>query len=243
MKVQVISKWHNEIELAAFFLNYYSWADKITIYLDEHTNDSSDDIIRSFPNTEIAWGKSDGKLNDYECAEGLNKLAYESKADWVICVDADEFIFPVNFADPRETLLNADGNLIYAHMWNMYEHITDEPLNLNNYTILQRRHGDPCRIPECVKPCILKPSLQIHWGVGCHAFHPNPRLIPSSVRFDGAHWQSVDLELACKRRIKGVKERLSQTNIDNLWASHNFNVTREEIVALMEAHKNDPQLF
>jgi len=51
------------------------------------------------------------------------------------------------------------------------------------------------------------------------------------------------LELACKRRIKGVKERISQTNYDNLWAFHNFDITREKIEALMKEHENDPQLF
>jgi hypothetical protein len=128
-------------------------------------------------------------------------------------------------------------------MWDIFKHESEAELDLNNLSILQRRHGNPNIIYECIKPNIIKPEIEITWGVGCHEFYDNPKIIKSSVKFCGAHWQSADLDLACKRRIKGVKERVSQTNLDNGWAFHNFNVTREEIAALMEAHKNDPQLF
>jgi len=244
--ITVLSKWFNEIDLAPFFFSHYDFADEIWIYLDTLSSDGSKEFILNHPKGRIFWGKSDeGKLNDYICAEDLSRIASTCKSDWLIYADSDEFVFPIDFADPKETLKKANGNLLYSHMWDMFRHVDDEDLDINKKPIvLQRRHGNPNRIPECIKPNILKPSLGIHWGVGCHSIR-NTRIpiIPSSVRFDGAHWQSVDLELACKRRIKGVKERISQTNYDNLWASHNFDITREKIEALMKEHENDPQLF
>jgi len=244
MRITVLSKWFEEIDFVFFFFNHYSYVDRIIIYLDKSSKDGSAEFLKKQPKAQIVWGGTDGKLDDYECCEALSKIACECTTDWLIYADADEYVFPLEMADPRETLAKADGNLIYSHMWNMFRHVDDEDLDPSKPTLLQRRHGDPRRIPECVKPNIVRSDLGIHWGVGCHYVvgTRNP-IIPSSVRFDGAHWQSVDLELACKRRIKGVRERLSQKNIDNLWASHNFTITREEIADLMEQHKNDPQLF
>lgn len=243
MKISILSKWFNEKDLAPFFFNHYSWADEFLIYLDSGVNDGTDRLLMKQPKAKIIWGESTGKLDDYICVTALNEIARNSDADWLIYADADEFVFPHDFSDPREYLSKADGNLIYSHMWNVFQHVDDKPLDKKQPPLYQRRHGDPIIIPECVKPNILKPSLQIHWGVGCHYFSPNERHVPSSFRFSGVHWQSVDLELACKRRIKGVKERLSERNLQNLWASHNFNVTREEIKALMKQHENDPLLF
>lgn len=243
MKITVLSKWYQEEDLAPFFFNHYSFADEIILYLDRGTNLETMIEIKKCPKVKIVWGDSDGKLNDYDCVTALNKIAYNCKSDWLIYADADEFVFPEGLADPREVLSKADGTMIYSHMWNIYKHETDEPLDPLKPVIFQRRHGDPNIIPECIKPNVVKPEVKIHWGVGCHTYTPNDKIKPSSIRFLGAHWQSVDFNIACKRRIRNVRERLSQTNIDNLWASHNFNVTRESIAELMDQHKNDPLLF
>ncbi len=245
MKIVILSKWFEEIDLAPFFFSHYDFADEIWIYLDRNSNDGTREWLQKQPKARIFLGESNGKLNDYQCSEDLSAITRYSDADWLIYADADEFVFPMEMQNPREVLQIANGNVLYSHMWNMYRHVSDKDLDINDKPIiLQRRHGDPNRIKECIKPNIIKPQIGVHWCVGCHhILDTRLPIVPSSYRFDGAHWQSVDLELSCKRRIKNVKERLSQINYDNLWASHNFNVTREEIAALMEEHKNDPQLF
>lgn len=245
MKVAVLSKWYNEIELAPYFMKHYEWADEFLIYLEKTSNDGTVEFLKQFPKVKIIWGgEEDGKLNDYACCTALSDIAANSNADWIIFCDADEFVYGLNFEPVRDVLYRANGNVIYTHMWNVFRHITDKDLDPTQPPLFQRRHGDPCRIPECVKPNVIRPEIGIRWGVGCHYIMSSSKLIiPSSVRFDGSHWQSADFDIACKRRIKGVKERLSETNLINLWASHNFYVTEQELRNLMEAHKNDPQLF
>jgi len=247
MRVSILSKWYNEIELAPFFFKHYDFADEIIIYLDKGSNDGSKEFIENTSKGRISWGTSGGKLNDGICVRDLNRIAGECKSDWLICVDADEFVFPQGFADPRHSLEVSDGNVIYAAMWNMYKHADDLPLDPTNPSIMQRRHGDPDRTNpssiNCTKPIIIKPEIQINWGVGCHEYFPNKKAIVSHTSWDGAHWQSVELDLAVKRRIKGVRERISDTNRRNNWAFHNFNVTKEEIETLMEEHKYDPLIF
>lgn len=247
MKITVLSKWYNEAELAPFFLNHYSYADEILIYLDRGINDGSVAEIKKYPQAKIIWAKSTGKLNDGACIAALNDIASKSNADWLISVDADEFVFPQNFNDPREVLKRADGNIIYSSMWNMYRHETDPDLDPLHPSIFQRRHGDPNRISNnnemSTKPNIINPRIKINWGVGCHGYYSaiNPQV--STTRFDGAHWQSVDVDISCKRRIKGGKERMSDTNLKNMWAFHNFHITREDIVKVYEDHKQDPLIF
>ncbi len=244
MKITVVSKWFEERELAPFFINHYSYADEIVIYLDKNSNDGTFEFIENNPKVKIVWGDSGGKLNDYDCVEAINKIAYNCKSDWLIYADADEFLFPANFEDPREVLANVDGNLVFAYIWDMYKHESELPLDYSNPSILQRRHGDPnSLIYEHKKPTIIKPEIKIHWGIGCHEYNANSQIVPASIHFQGAHWQSADLDIACKRRIKNVKERLSDLNLQNNWAFHNFNITREELERIFEEHKNDPQLF
>lgn len=245
MKITVVSKMYNEEDLLPFWLNHYRFADEIIVLLGETSNDLSEEIIRSDPRSIIVRdGSPDGLMDDEICINGLNQIANSSDADWLIVADADEFIFPEGFLDPREFLASAGGNLMYSHMWDMFEHIDDLPLDKANPSIFQRRHGNPFIPNNNIKPNIVKPKeFKVRWSVGTHTTWPDPNIRPSSSRFLGAHWQSVDIELSVKRRIKGRKERNSQKEIDNLWGFHNFDLTREKIIELYEKHKNDPQLF
>lgn len=248
MKITVLSKIYNEGKLLPFFLKHYSYADEILIYLDLGTDDNSEAIIRRCPQAKIIWAESTGELDDLKCIQDLNEIARNSDADWLILADVDEFIFPHNFADPREVLERADGNLIYSRMWNIYRHETDSDLDYENPSIFQRRHGDADRTVELLnrlqtKPDIIKPEIKIEWTVGNHFFEPNPNVIPSSTVFDGAHWKLVDFDLAVERRIHGRKDRFSEINLKNSWGFQYFNVTREEIIAEYEQHKNCPQVF
>jgi len=242
MRIEIISKWFNEAELAPFFLNHYSYADEIIIYLDPASNDGSKEIINSFPNTRIVWGKEGNKLDDVACINDLNQIAHSSKADWIIILDADEFVFPHNFANPREVLEKADGNLIISAMWDMYKHETEPALDFNNLSIMQRRHGNRLN-KNSIKPNIVRPEIKLVWGVGAHEFYPNSKVQLSSTRFDGAHWQSVDIDLAVKRRIKGGTERMSEYNLKNGLGFHNFDLTREKLEAFFYEHRNEPQVF
>jgi glycosyltransferase involved in cell wall biosynthesis len=247
MKITVLTKVYNEEDLLPFFLSHYSFADEVLINLDEGTNDRSQEIIESFPNTKIIWSKSTGEMNDRVLINELNAISLQSDADWIFLLDSDELVFPKGSADPREVLSKADGNVIIASMWQVYRHVDDPDLDPSRPAIMQRRHGDPNReygFSHCyTKPIIVDPKIKVQWHPGNHECLPNERIQWSTTQFDGAHWILPDVGITIKRRIKGRKDRYSEEEKRMGWGGQHFQVTEEDIRAEYELHKNDPLLF
>jgi len=247
MKITVISRWFNEAMLAPFFLSHYAFADEILILLDEATTDGTAEIISRYPNAKIKNYKLPGKINYSFTTELVTQAAAITDGDWLICPDTDEFVFPAGGGDVRMALGQADGNLIYTHMWQVYRHRTDKDLDLSWPIIRQRRHGDPNRTVGFNgmyrKPIILKTGLGITWTPGFHKYLNNPRIQVSHTGFDGAHWIMADINLAIARRMRGRRELQSDANLRRTWGFQNFDITEEKIRADCKAHENDPKLF
>jgi hypothetical protein len=247
MKITVISRWFNEAMLAPFFLSHYAFADEIIILLDEATNDGTAEIISRYPNAKIRNYKLPGKIDYGFVTRLVTQGAATVDSDWIMAPDTDEFIFPCGGGDARTALSQADGNLIYTDIWQVYRHRTDRDLDSSWPVILQRRHGDPNRTVGFNgmygKPIIVKSGLNIHWTPGFHKYLPNPKIQVSSTRFDGAHWMMADVELAIVRRMRGRRELQSEENLRHKWGFQNFDITEEKIRTECAAHLNDPQLF
>lgn len=246
MKISVISRWYNEEFLAPFFLKHYSYADEVFIMLDKTTTDKSEEIIRRYPNTQIGYFDHGGVMNDRLLADIMSDLCAKMKSDWVIYVDADEFVFPVGMENARMVLSQADGNLIETWFRWVYRHLTDADLDPTKPAIWQRRHGGKYMIvPGCsdkfMKSCIVKPETLICWTPGTHGYHESGRIQISKTYFDGVHWQMADVENAVKRMIDGREKRLSAENIRHGWGVR--HLTEEKIRAECEGHLNDPRLF
>jgi hypothetical protein len=247
MKIVVMTKWYNEEDLAPFFLWHYEWADEVLILLDRATTDASAEIAGMFPQVTIEYcGMPDGLLHDDYLVDLVNKRIRDIKADWVISVDADEFIFSP-LPDNRKFISRADGNLIYAHFWHVWRHWTDGDLDANHPPLYQRRHGDPNRTigynGTYYKPIIVKPETGIIWEAGQHRFEKNSAIKISNSYFNGAHWSMADPELAIRRRIAGRRDRFSEINKKNHWGYQWFDITEEKIRAECEKHSRDPRLF
>lgn len=247
MKITVISRWFNEAMLAPFFLSHYAFADEIIILLDEATNDGTAEIITQYPNAKIRDYKLPGKINYGFTTQLVSEAAATVNLGWIMAPDTDEFIFPIGGGDVREALNQADGNVIYTDMWQVYRHRSDKDLDLSWPIVLQRRHGDPNRTigwnSIYRKPVIVKSGLDIHWTPGFHRIHPNPNIQVSRTRFDGVHWIMADVDLAIARRMRGRRELQSEENLHSTWGFQNFDITEEKIRAECAAHLDDPRLF
>ena len=251
MRISVISRWHDAADFAPFFLGHYAWADEIIVMLDKSTADNSAEIIRRYPNARLEYFDHGGVLNDRLMAEMMSGLAAELRSDWVVYADADELAFPCRYdegilpADSRNVLEHADGNLVEVSFWWVYRHTTEADLDPSRPAIWQRRHGgDYTIVPGMgdtfMKPCIIRPEIQIQWAIGTHGYQPNPRIQVSGTKFAGVHWQMADVEMAVRRNASS-KARLSAENLRNGWGIKNF--TEAMIRAECEAHENDPRIF
>jgi hypothetical protein len=245
MRISVISRWFNEEFFAPYFLSHYSWADEIIVLLEKSTSDRSAEIIGQFQNARIEWVDFKGELNDRLFADMMSDLAAKSQADWIIRADADELIFAPGNADPGTALAQADGNVVEVLFHWIYRHRNDADLDPLKSVLYQRRHGGaytmwPGMGPTFTKPSIARPSSGIRWRPGEQGYENSPNVKMSRTRFEGSHWQMVDVNEAV-RRLLGAEKRLSAANKANNWGVRRF--TEEQIWADCKAHENDPEVI
>lgn len=247
MKISIVSVWYNEAFLAPFFLEHYRYADEILIFVDADTDDKTVEICSRYPNTRIEKIRYPDGYNCRLQTEKVNEAVPGLDCDWVICVDADELLFPEGMGDTRKALAVANGNLIFAQIWQVYRHAEDSDLDANRPAVVQRRHGDPNTTRGINglynKPIITKPSARVAWKPGFHAYFKNDKVVISDTVFKGAHWQMADIDLAIQRRIKGQRNRQSRENLNRKWARQHHYITEEAIRSECERHLHDPKLF
>jgi glycosyltransferase involved in cell wall biosynthesis len=250
LRIAVVTAWHNEAMLAPFFLSHYAYADKIHIIVGDDTTDNSLEICAKHKNVGIEmYTFPGGLLDDILKAKKMSEAVARQRADWVYCVDADEFIFPEGGENPREVLGRQTGNVMYAKMWNVYRHRTDSDLDPSLPAVPQRRHGNPsfdtpgAYKTQYIKPIIVRPEYGFDWYPGNHMLRYHPKMDVCAESFAGAHWQMADERIAVARRIKGMKERLSETNLKYGMGDQSFDLTEEKIHDECERHLDDPILF
>ncbi len=264
LTVELITIWYNEEFLAPFFLNHYSWVDKIHLLIDADTNDGTAEIAGRYPNVEITYVEFPDMMDDQLKANQFNSV-YRSivGADYVIVVDSDEFVFCNQIEKPVKTHIGETLKDVYfVHLWQIYDHESDLPPDPSVSVPLQRRHGDPnirnnATNLSYVKPCIVKGGLNIVFDVGNHQlqyddvrisiFGRNTQeMIRKNVTvrpvdtLQGSHWKLVGLERTIKRRITDRKLRQSKNNLKNNFSYQYHDVTEDEIIREYEANKNNP---
>ena len=245
MRIHVLTAWHNEAALAPFFLRHYAYADKIVVIMGSDTTDNSREVCARFPNVEIEEFEFPGGLLDDDVKiEKFNSMTAAQKCDWVMVLDADEFIWPAAGESPQRFLARQIGvgaNLVHAVMYQVYRHESEGPLDPALPVAGQRRHGK--RAPHHVKPIIVRPETGILWTPGNHHYALRPEIRESSEIFVGVHWAYADAEIAIARYVHGRKERMSRANLQKRHGWHTFDLTPESIRAECEAHAHDPEIF
>jgi hypothetical protein len=267
MRIELITMWYNEEFFAPFFLNHYSWVDKIHIIIDADTNDNTVEIARKYSNVEIEYFKFPDMMNDSLKVNKFNQK-YKSlhEADYVILVDSDEFIYCNDTSKSLKTHLEETSKDIYfTHLWQIYQHESDFQLDSNMPVPLQRRHGDPEMDGfniNYVKPIVVKSGLDIRWECGNHSLwidgfqlHFEQFLIHNiemitmlklniSIEkhemLQGSHWRLVDLQETIRRRILNRKLRQSKHNLATGQTKHYHSITEDEIIQEYTVGKKFP---
>lgn len=249
MKITVIVACYNEETLLPLFLQHYAFADRIIVLLDSDTNDKSEKICKQFKNVEIVPFCFPDGMDDNMKMVFINEQAAKVKSGWIIAVDADEFVFALPLQKKVRSVLEAEqGNIIEAHMWQVYKHKTEKPLDPKKPAVPQRRHGDPDFSRGLnafyIKPCVVRAGCGVQWAPGCHQIIGEcADMAVSTTKLHGTHWAMADVDLAIQRRIYGRKLRQSKVNMEKGLSFHNHTVTPEDIVAECLEHENDEKLF
>jgi hypothetical protein len=247
MKISVLSSFYNGDPMIPYFMSHYSYADEIVALFNDNgraIDAPTERAILSHPNARIVGFDYPENKADYAFAiNKANQMISKIGADWLICVQGDELVFPIGMQDVRETLRDADGVIINAWLWWVYRHRTDVDLDPTLPAIWQRRHGYPGReFCGAIKPAIVKPSAGITYSIGAHNCHA-ARGEHSSIRFDGAHWLNADPDMAVKRRMRGRRENVSKRTIEDGMGSHMFDITEKKIREECASYLDAPQVF
>lgn len=219
MTVELITSYFKEEFLAPLFLLHYDWVDRCTF---------------------ITQRRDDHLFDDEDKMNWINEAIRNSRADWVVLVDMDEFIYPLPYGcNPRVVLEQEEGSLIYAHMTRMWRHRDDKDIDRTRHPVPQRLHGQP----DHIKPCIFRPSVDIRMGAGNHdiSHHPSNQMRHGRP-WVGSHWANADACFWIERETRDRGPRLTERNRQRGHGTHTLR-TKEQILAECEAHSNDPQIL
>ena len=248
MEIEVITMMYNEAFLAPLFVRHYApWVDKFTVFYSESADDTRRELETAaaqcgVKSLDIVPFEFPNGFDDMRKIERINKAVRKSSADFVICVDADEFVHPWPFesTSPRDELAKETGNVVYCAMFNVHRHKTDGDIDRTKPPLLQRRHGNPDIGNNAYeKPCIVRPDSGAQFGVGCHRL-----LVPKrgSAIWRGVHWGKAD-NFCILRYVRDRRDRLGEKNLMNGFGAHHLNTTGEKILAELKANEDCPKLF
>jgi hypothetical protein len=223
MHIQVITTFFKEEFLLPLLTLHYDYSDEITL---------------------ITSRRDDHLFDDDDKQRWVNDAVRSSRADWVILVDCDEFLWPAPYGtNPRAVLEKEQGSLIYSRMVRVWRHKTDADIDRTRHPVPQRLHG----IAELrddgghIKPCVFRPNPTIRLGIGNHDIHSDKPL-PVGKEWSGAHWANADACFWVERETRDRGPRLTQRNKERGYGTHTLR-SKEQILAECKAHENDPQII
>lgn len=224
--IYLISICWNESLFLPYFLQYYSFIDKIIIF-DNFSNDNSVELMKQYSNVEIANYNTNEKIRDDIYLEIKNHLwkLYRNSCDWIIIVDIDEIVYhPMGIPNYLQSL-SKDIALLQCTGYEMFH-----PNIVDFYTpnILQKcSTGIP---QEMLSKCtILNTKLvkEINYSAGCHLANPilNGRILKETP-LKLLHYKFVYPLPFLIDRYRIMSTRLSEENKRNNWGFHYTNINK-----------------
>lgn len=166
MTAWVYSVMRNERTILPWFLKHYrSFCDRIVIY-DDQSDDGTQDIALK-GGAEVRRYPYRG-LDDTQFVQLANEQYKEARgyADWIIWVDADEFLYHPRMAERLAELHDLGITLPKTQGFNM---VAEHPPTGDGQIYEEITTG--FFHDRYSKPVILDPTLDIVWEVGKHAIH------------------------------------------------------------------------
>ena len=224
--------WNEERMLSFMFMHYGCFVDRFIIY-DNHSEDNSEAIIHSHPNTHIIKFQTEG-FNDQIHNDIKNNCWKRSrgKADFVIVCDMDEFLYHPDLQSALSEMRKNGQTIVKPLGYNMYS--SDEPAKGIPLTTQV-----PCGVrDQWFDKCILfdpHSIVEINYKPGAHECHPVGKVIWNKNDFKLLHYKNIGLEQLLAR-YRAYAARLSKENIEN-----NYGTTymQKEQFTIQEFKENE----
>ena len=239
-RISVYSLCWNEGKLLPHFLNHYSkFANKITIF-DNESTDNSVDIIKSFDKCKINLisYNSDNKINDFIYLGIKNNCWKNDPSEYVVVCDIDEFLYTENIFDYLDK-----NNFYDVFTPNGYDMVSTT-FPMCNTPITQQVIKGFFHLGFC-KSVLFKSNMlsNINYQPGAHTSNPiGYKIITKSCDdLKLLHYKRLSLEYLINRN-ESLKNRLSEINLkcgagfhyqhsnDHIVSEFNESLTKADII-------------
>jgi hypothetical protein len=205
--VVVISIVHNEEDLIVPLLEHYFALRVDAVWLlDNDCTDATLDRARNFSAVTVTSLDTDGQLDDLLRRDAFERCraACAGRFDWVVLVDADEFLVPREGEFKATLARYPDRDVLGSEGYDVVQGPGEAAFNPSAAPLAQRRWG----IPNSAygKPVVLRPGAAVRLAVGHHYLEglpPYPRACP----FLLFHLAGFDEAIFLKRRRQMVSRQ------------------------------------
>lgn len=215
----------NESLFLPYFLNYYSFVDKIIIF-DNFSSDNSVEIMKQFNNVEFTYYNTNEKIRDDIYLEIKNNVwkSYRTECDWMIIVDIDEIIYHPMGLDKYIQSLPNDIAILQC---TGFEMISPNFLLANGQSIFEKcNRGVP--LPQLNKCSVINTKLvkEINYLAGAHMCNPitSGKTLKDTIKL--LHYKFIFPIDFLIQRYTLMSQRLSDENKKNAWGLHYNNISK-----------------
>jgi hypothetical protein len=228
MNIEIYTLCHREAKIIPYFMRHYSQYGHVFMY-EGHSTDGSAELAQSLGATIIPLD-TNNTVNDEVFTDMKNNCWKQSKADWVIICDMDEFVY---HPDMLNYLAGIEETIICP---TTYEMITDVYPTTNGQIYDEVKWG----FKSNPKYFMFKPTqlLGMNYGCGCHDAQPEGRVhIKRDSEIICMHMRCLSIEHIVNRNAY-IASRLSEVNIKMGWGWHTRQ-DRKEVENYFNSHRGN----
>jgi glycosyltransferase involved in cell wall biosynthesis len=218
MAIETFAVCYNEEKILPYFLRHYLQYGAVTIF-DNNSTDNSVEIAKQGGVT-IYQFNSDGEFREDILMRLRNECWKDSKADWVMVVDIDEFIYHKDLVTALEKI---KGTVILPRMFNMY---SDTFPTTEGQIYDEVKWGTEFNSKMSLfRPLEIK---EMNYDPGCHFAHPEGNFdLNFTSDIIELHYKNLSPQYVYDRN-KFLNSRRSSNDKLNNWAWH-LDTTAEKI--------------
>lgn len=213
MRIEVHALLCNEARMIPYFMLHYSQFAEVFFY-ESNSSDGSREIA-TILGANVIDLPCDYKINENAFTHMKNNCWKNSKADWVITADTDEFVY---HPDIVSLLKRSKHTIIQPQEWRM---ISRSFPTINGQIYDEIKYGFP-GVSGYGKMNIFRPDQirDMNYAAGCHSCNPvgNVR-IDRKTEIKTLHFHDAGLQYRLERN-RYVAGRISDINIQMGWGIH-----------------------